>query len=264
MGTKYGFKSAIHKELEAVETARMRFKRKAYLPESGYKAKLFDKIPDKVNVGLESAFTKAFELVFKHGIGIIEKGYDKKSIAAEYGIRNREIENNRSHKDIKKLKHSAQRADLLNMTITAAEGIGLGAVGVGIPDIVIFTGMLLKGIYEIALRYGYDYESAKEKYFILTIMRCALSKGGEWERLDREIDTMMREDYSIGVVALKTAIEDTSKAFATDMLVMKFIQGLPVVGVLGGAFNPIYYNKIMKYAGNKYYKRYLIDKLKAI
>ena len=41
------------------------------------------------------------------------------------------------------------------------------------------------------------------------------------------------------------------------MLLLKFIQGLPVVGVLGGAANPVYYNKIMKYIQIKYRKRYL-------
>ena len=48
------------------------------------------------------------------------------------------------------------------------------------------------------------------------------------------------------------------------MLVLKFIQGLPIVGIVGGAFNPVYYNKIMKYVRIKYYKRYLIEKLSAV
>ena len=59
-------------------------------------------------------------------------------------------------------------------------------------------------------------------------------------------------------------IEDTSKFFATDMLVLKFIQGLPIVGVVGGVFNPVYYNKIMNYIRLKYHKRYSLDKLNTI
>ena len=53
----------------------------------------------------------------------------------------------------------------------------------------------------------------------------------------------------------------TAKAFAVDMLLLKFIQGLPVVGVLGGAANPVYYRRIMKYVQLKYRKRYLIKKI---
>ena len=52
-------------------------------------------------------------------------------------------------------------------------------------------------------------------------------------------------------------MQETASAFALDMLLLKFIQGLPVVGVLGGAANPVYYNKIMKYIQIKYRKRYL-------
>ena len=39
---------------------------------------------------------------------------------------------------------------------------------------------------------------------------------------------------------------------------LKFVQGIPVVGVLGGIANPAYYNKVMKYVRLKYRKRYLL------
>ncbi len=51
----------------------------------------------------------------------------------------------------------------------------------------------------------------------------------------------------------------TADAFAADMLLLKFVQGLPVVGVLGGAGNPVCYRKVMRYAGIKYRKRYLLQ-----
>ena len=50
----------------------------------------------------------------------------------------------------------------------------------------------------------------------------------------------------------------TADAFAMDMVLLKFVQGLPVVGILGGAGNPLYYNKVIKYAELKYRKRYLL------
>ena len=42
------------------------------------------------------------------------------------------------------------------------------------------------------------------------------------------------------------------------MLLLKFIQGLPVVGILGGAANPLYYHKITAYTQLKYRRRYLL------
>ena len=71
-------------------------------------------------------------------------------------------------------------------------------------------------------------------------------------------------ESEVNANVLKSEIEDTSKVFATDMLVLKFIQGLPIVGVVGGVFNPVYYNKIMNYVRLKYHKRYLLDKLNTI
>ena len=45
-----------------------------------------------------------------------------------------------------------------------------------------------------------------------------------------------------------------------DMLAAKFIQGLPVVGIVGGLSNAISYNRILSYVQLKYQKRYLMQK----
>jgi len=60
---------------------------------------------------------------------------------------------------------------------------------------------------------------------------------------------------------IEKQIKETASAFAVDMLLLKFIQGLPVVGVIGGAANPVYYNKVIKYVQLKYRKRYLLKKI---
>ena len=55
-----------------------------------------------------------------------------------------------------------------------------------------------------------------------------------------------------------------ASALAMDMLILKFIQGIPVVGILGGAANPVYYGKILKYVRLKYRKGYLLKQLKKL
>ena len=74
---------------------------------------------------------------------------------------------------------------------------------------------------------------------------------------------MLQED-AIGVAGevLEEQMQQTASAFAVDMLLLKFIQGMPVVGVLGGAANPIYYRKVMKYVQMKYRKRYLLKQIR--
>ena len=49
-----------------------------------------------------------------------------------------------------------------------------------------------------------------------------------------------------------------------ELLSLKFIQGLPVVGIVGGAANPVYYARVLKYVRCQYEKRYLQKQLKLI
>ena len=58
-------------------------------------------------------------------------------------------------------------------------------------------------------------------------------------------------------IALKDQIKKTGEKLALDMLFAKFIQGFPVIGIVGGMVNPVYYKRMMEYVEVKYQKRYL-------
>ena len=75
-----------------------------------------------------------------------------------------------------------------------------------------------------------------------------------------EVEELIRNPGEPDFDAVQTQIGITADDFALDMLVLKFIQGLPVVGVVGGLSNPVYFNKIMEYVRLKYHKRYLLNK----
>lgn len=264
MNANEKLKNSIKKELESVVRMEMKLDEKANVPENSYKKIMESKIPPKVNSTLQTSFAKAFEIIFEHGVKIIEKGYNENELNANFDIQNYAIERKGSRKELKKLRQSAGRSDFFNMSVTTVEGIGLGLLGIGLPDIVVFIGMLLKGIYEASLRYGYDYRTAQEKFFILTMIKAALSKGVDRDFYNAQADAMFFTVVQVDESMLKREIKSTSDVMAMDMLILKFIQGLPVVGAVGGAFNPVYYGKILKYVRLKYYKRYLLDKLKGI
>lgn len=254
-------KKAIEKEWRALAKKEERMTgayRKEASP-AGWRQTLEAKVPDKIRISLEKAFCLAFSTVFEKGIGIIEKSYDREKILGNLQIHDYAFQVKGDRKTLKKVRSSASLFNLGSIAATTVEGIGLGALGIGLPDIVIFTGMLLRGIYETALHYGFDYNSPKERYFILKLMEASIQKGEAWCELDKEIDAMFMEEGAAAVMQEKVReqIERTSDAFAADMLALKFIQGLPVVGILGGCGNPVYYHKVMKYARLKYYKRYL-------
>ena len=82
----------------------------------------------------------------------------------------------------------------------------------------------------------------------------ARSQRTELETREAEL-TQAREEVTEEM--LQTQIKLTASAFAMDMLLLKFVQGIPVVGILGGAANPVYYRKILRYVQLKYRKRYL-------
>ena len=52
-------------------------------------------------------------------------------------------------------------------------------------DIPLFTAVLLKSIYEIALSYGFTYETEEEQCFILRIIENAFLHGERLEQADR-------------------------------------------------------------------------------
>ena len=255
---------ASDRELRKIEkkTAKIDSKAAAYR-EGRLKTVISEKLPDKVVSGLETAFVKAFYLVFEKGSSLIEKTYNKEEIEKEFSVKNYAFEKTGGKKEIKEIKKSAKKSGRINMCISAIEGVGLGALGIGMPDIVLFISMIFRGMYETALKYGYNYDSPFEKVYMLKIMEAALSKGNNRNKVGSDIDAMIEEAGEYTAADVDFQIEKTAKAFAVELLVIKAVQGIPVAGILGGLLNPVYYHKISEYAQLKYRKRYLLDRKKA-
>ena len=251
---------AVNQELLIVEKQEKRMALAATKAKpAAWKTELERRIPQKVYTGLESAFCKGFSLVFQQGRAVIEKGCRKADIQADYAIQDFAVQVKGNRKELRKLHRQAKQADLINLAVTTVEGIGLGTLGIGMPDIVLFLGTLLKGIYETALHYGFDYDSQHEQMLILKMMEVSLSNGVDWASKNSEVDEMLsQETAEVTDEDLRSQIKATASAFAVDMLLLKFVQGMPVVGILGGAANPIYYRKVMNYVQLKYRKRYLL------
>lgn len=257
---------ALRKELSAAQKQEQKLQ-KAFVKakQPAWKTTVGDKIPQKVYTGLESTFCKGFSTVFNQGRGLIEKSYNKENLQNNHSIRDYAVQLKGSRKELKAVHKSAKRSDGLNMVITTAEGLALGALGIGLPDIILFITTLLKGVYESALNYGFDYDTPEEQYMILNMMSASLITGQERLEWDEMIDGMIAEPpRNVSEDVLNEQIRETAAVFAMDMLILKFIQGLPVVGILGGAANPIYYRRVLRYVQLKYRKRYLLKQLRIL
>lgn len=220
--------------------------------------KIEQKIPQKLEDTLQSAFCKAFYMMFEKGSGWIEKTISE-DLALEYDVNEFRMQQAPTKQSWKKLKKSSGKKGNLNAMMTTVEGVALGIFGIGLPDIPIFIGMVLKGLYETAIGYGFEYRTEEEQIFLLWLICGALGKEGLQEEANKKLDLWIMEGTAPSYDK-KKEIEKAADAMAFGMLTLKFIQGMPIVGVLGGAMNPLIYHKIQKYATFKYQKRYLRKK----
>lgn len=256
-------KSPLELEWEKFQKKEQKFlKARAEQKESLLNQKLAEKVPPKLQGTLDKAFAKAFGMIFEKGTDVIEKTYKKEELQKTYKINEYANEVRQNRKSLKAFGKKAKNAGRVNMLVSGVAGIGMGLAGVGIPDIPVFTGMILKSIYEIALNYGFDYETEKERRFILLLIQGAVSYGIEMQTIDKGIDeyilnSEIPQDYNE-----QKQIEQTAAGLSKELLYMKFLQGIPIVGAVGGAYDLVYLKQITEYANLKYKKRFLINKKK--
>lgn len=225
--------------------------------------KVESKVPEALKETLKLTFYKAFQLVFEKGTKYIEKMYNKEKIQLDHNIKDFLINQKVNRKSIRAMDKHSKKSNVINASISTIEGAGLGLVGMGLPDIPLFTAMILKTIYEIALSYGFVYELHDEKIYVLQLIRGALTKGNIQsnhnalvEETAKYIDNHIQLDFD-----LNKEIEKTSEVLSEAMLTSKFVQGIPVVGVVGSITNFVVIKKISKYSTIKYKKRYLNKKM---
>ncbi|WP_195263494.1 EcsC family protein [Clostridium sp. 1001275B_160808_H3] len=225
--------------------------------------KIEEKIPQKLKDTLESAFYNGFKLVLEKGSKYIEKLYNKDKIQLEHDVNNYSLDKKVTRKSIKIMDSQGKKSKIINSTISTIEGAGLGVVGIGLPDIPLFIAMILKTVYEIALSYGFNYESEEEKIYILNLINVALTNSKEKVLYNEKLNEVEYKIDSNIVINrdLNLEIRSTSQVLSESLLMAKFIQGLPIVGVLGSITNYQVINKVSKYARIRYKKRYLNKKL---
>ena len=245
-------RTPLQKEWEKLEVQEQRFlQKRSEKRESILNQKLEEKIPPKLQKTLDTAFAKAFALIFEKGTGVIEKTYQRTKLEQDYQVRQYMADVKQNSKSLRAFSKKARDTGTKNLLLS------------GVSDIPVFTGMILKNIYETALQYGYSYESREEKYFILLLIRGAVSYGDTLCEIDGKVNEFIRNGILPEEYQDKEQIEQTAGALSKELLYMKFLQGIPVVGAVGGAYDAVYMKRITEYAELKYRHRYLAGRKKA-
>lgn len=232
------------------------------------------KVPKSLQRTLESAFGKAFYMVFQKGTGVIEKTYKKDSQQSTFRSSRRTMDREGfSTRGVKRFDLQAKRTIYKNLVISLFEGIGLGICGMGIPDIPIFVSVMLKSIYEIAISFGFSYTSDAEKLFILKVIETSLQSGDTLRRKNEKINELIdcmdaegltdangeRLDEYVVHLMVSRQIDSSAEQFSRELLYGKFIQGKAIIGLIGGMNDVTCLKKVTDYAFLKYKRRFLLQ-----
>ena len=247
------------KELERILKKEQAYIKKHSKEKQSFINDKLDKVvPAKLKDTLHTAFSKAFGLIFERGTSVIEKTTGREAAEHQYKVNAYAMDLKENKKTVRAFSKQAAAKRRVNVVVSSVEGAGLGVLGVGLPDIPLFTAMVFKSIYEIAMSFGYDYQSDEEKLFILRLIEVAMTDGENLQEKDAQIN---RDIYhGPGVLAKDEQIAATASAMAEQMLYMKFIQGIPVAGIIGGLGDCVYMNRITEYAMLKYNRRFLMER----
>lgn len=226
-----------------------------------------DKLREKVPEGLEKTLNRAFRVALRYfmedGGKLIDKLIPADEILAEYREKEAAILREMTYESIRQLDKSAARSRSSNLAITAIEGTGLGLLGVGLPDVPVFLGMILKTARETALRYGFEARTLWEESYFLKVICAGIAGGEEGKALFAEADRLaagldFRSDDPI-TEDLDMMIDRTADALSAMLLTAKFVQGTAVVGALGGAFNMMVLGRVEESCAAAYKKRRLLE-----
>lgn len=221
---------------------------------------LEEKVPAKLRETLETAFEKSFQLIFEKGTGVIEKTYKREEIDRQFKVNSFSLELAENKKALRMFSKQAENSGTKNILLSGAKGVGLGFLGIGVPDIPIFIGVILKSIYETALQYGYSYDTPEERYFVLALIETAMSYGEALADGNARLNAFIEGGRLPIGYSRQEQIAGVSSALSTEVLCMKFLQGIPIVGVAGGVSDAVFVRKILKYAKLKYNRRFLFDR----
>ena len=216
------------------------------------------KVPPNLQNTLNTAFVKAFALMFEKGSPLLERTIPTSEISKQYQENQFSADLRRDRRSLRSFSRRSGTAEAIHLTLSGVEGIVLGALGVGIPDIPVFTGVMLRSLYEMAGHFGFPYTTPQEQYFQLLLIQGAFSYGDDLLACDRELNRFIHSPGLPEGFDRSAQINKTARLLSQQLLYMKFLQGIPLVGVAGGAYDVVCLNRVQRFAKLKYQRRLLL------
>lgn len=226
--------------------------------ESALERRTGELVPDKLMETLHGAFEKAFVLVFESGAGVIRAVSRPGTRRAAYQTHVAAADAEESRGSLKAFSRAAGRVGLGNTALSGAAGVGLGLFGVTLPDIPLFTAMLLKCVYETAESFGFPCDTEEERDYMLRLVEAALSYGDALREQSRELDVYAQTGRWLTERSREEELRAAARRLSEAVLYGKALQNVPVAGAVGGAGNAVCLSRVQRFAAIKYQKRFLI------
>lgn len=277
-----GKKTPLEKEWEFfLKREKKLLKKYGNRKEPFWEKKIQNAVPDGLSDKLDAAFYKAFCVIIKNGTGMIEKTYSREKLEAEFKTREYAGKLYPVRKNLSAGRKLAARKAAVTVVGAGAEGAVLGLLGIGLPDIPLFLAALLRSLYTQALHFGVNYEQPEEQVFLLELLSLSLCGGEDFSEQDADINRRIyrmacrdqekekrkrekqgweNKEFRPEKPDLDAAARRASRALSGELLYMKFLQGIPVAGLLGGLYDGIYMKKVTDYAALKLERRYLLTR----
>ena len=214
--------------------------------------------PEKLLLTLHTAFEKAFAMIFEKGSGLIQKVGRQEDRRQAYQVREYALDLREDRKNLKAFSKAADKAGRGSVLLSGAAGMGMGLFGVALPDVPLFTAMLLKSVYETAESFGFPCEGEAERMYALRLMEAALCEGEDLRLRSRELDFYAQHGQWSHPMTMEAQIRVTARQVSEAVLYGKAVQNIPVVGAVGGVLDAVCLGRVQRYAAIKYRKRFLI------
>lgn len=220
------------------------------------------RVPDKLMATMDTAFYTAFQVLFQRGTGLLGRTIPTRKLLGERYLKEYAIKKAPGARSMGAFHRSAALSGALTTAAATAEGCVLGLLGMGLPDIPILMFILLRAVYHTAVRYGFAYDTKGERSYILLLLCAALTTGPDRKTYSDRADELGRllDQEQVPWVDLEAQMREAAKALAGAMLVAKFLQGMTIIGVVGGASNFSTSRRVTEMANLKYQRRFLEKK----
>lgn len=225
----------------------------------GWRENLEQKIPDKLEDTLCKAFVKAFKAVFHSGKTLIDKTYDSEALELEYRDMINGIAEKGDRTMLKKLRRGGNKRHFKAMGVATTEGVGLGLLGIGIPDVPVLIANLIRICTMSAKSHGVDIQQESEQLYMLLLIELVAKPTEERAAVNEKLNRLAKaiDQNETFAIDLQSQMDETAESLAAAMLFSHFVMGLPIVGVAGGLYNTVIVSQLHRLAEMKYQMRLL-------